>query len=84
MTAPGALGAQLARIRTTGLAAAHEEYRLGELSLAAPVLRGGVTVAAVSVTAATSTPYDRLGAAVREAAAAVGRVLDEPSSTGRP
>jgi DNA-binding IclR family transcriptional regulator len=78
LTAPGILGTQLARVRATGLAAAHEEYRLGELSLAAPVLRGGVMVAAVSVTAATSTPYDRLGAAVRETAAAVGRVLDKP------
>ncbi|MEV0907478.1 hypothetical protein [Streptomyces hokutonensis] len=41
-------------------------------------------MAAVSVTAVTSTPYDRLGAAVREAAVAVGRVLDEPPRTGRP
>lgn len=84
LTAPGPLGAQLARVRATGLATAHEEYRLGELSLAAPVLRAGITVAAVSVTAVTSTPYDRLGAAVREAAVAVGRVLDEPPRTGRP
>ncbi|WP_030602364.1 IclR family transcriptional regulator [Streptomyces fulvoviolaceus] len=75
LTAPGALNTQLARIRETGLAASHEEYRLGELSYAAPVLRDGATVAAVSVTLPTSMPYDRAGAAVREAAGVIGRAL---------
>lgn len=73
LTAPGALHTQLARVRETGLAASHEEYRLGELSYAAPVLRDGATVAAVSVTLPTSRPYDRAGAAVREAAGVIGR-----------
>lgn len=73
LTAPGALHTQLARVRETGLAASHEEYRLGELSYAAPVLRDGATVAAVSVTLPTSMPYDRAGAAVREAAWVIGR-----------
>ncbi|MFC9844537.1 IclR family transcriptional regulator C-terminal domain-containing protein [Streptomyces sp. NPDC060223] len=78
LTAPGPLRAQLARIRETGLAGAHEEYRLGELSLAAPVSRAGLTVAAVAVTTGTAAPQDRLAPAVREAAAAIGRALDAP------
>lgn len=78
LTAPGALGAQLARIRETGLAEGHEEYRLGELSLAAPVSRAGLTVAAVTVTTGTGTPRLRLAPAVREAAVAIGRALDAP------
>ncbi|MFF1682327.1 IclR family transcriptional regulator [Streptomyces sp. NPDC058256] len=85
LTAPGALGAQLARIRETGLAEGHEEYRLGELSLAAPVSRAGLTVAAVTVTTGTGTPRLRLAPAVREAAAAIGRALDAPPrATARP
>jgi IclR family acetate operon transcriptional repressor len=75
LTAPGSLHQQLVRIRTTGLAASHEEHRLGELSLAAPVLRHGAAVAALSVTLSTSRPYERAGAAVQEAARAVGRAL---------
>ncbi|WP_371599626.1 IclR family transcriptional regulator [Streptomyces sp. NBC_00564] len=85
LTAPGALGAQLTRIRETGLAEGHEEYRLGELSLAAPVSRAGLTVAAVTVTTGTGTPRLRLAPAVREAAAAIGRALDAPPrATARP
>ncbi|MFE9768507.1 IclR family transcriptional regulator C-terminal domain-containing protein [Streptomyces sp. NPDC005808] len=78
LTAPGPLRAQLARIREGGLAEAHEEYRLGELSLAAPVSRAGITLAAVAVTTGTAAPRDRLAAAVREAAAAISRALDAP------
>ncbi|KPI20665.1 transcriptional regulator, IclR family [Actinobacteria bacterium OK074] len=75
VTAPGALAVQLARIRSTGLALAAEEYRLGELSVAAPVLRDGIPIAAVSVTTGTREPVDRLVTAVRGAARAVGRAL---------
>ncbi|MFE1196440.1 IclR family transcriptional regulator [Streptomyces olivaceoviridis] len=75
VTAPGALGAQLARVRASGLAQAHQEYRLGELSCAAPVFRDGIAVAAVSVTAATTARPDRLAPAVRQAAATVSRAL---------
>lgn len=77
VTAPGALGAQLARVRATGLAQAHQEYRLGELSLAAPVFRNGLAVAAVSVTAPTTARPDRLAPAVRQAAATVSRALGD-------
>ncbi|POX63782.1 IclR-family transcriptional regulator [Streptomyces sp. Ru62] len=75
VTAPGTLGAQLARVRATGLAQAHQEYRLGELSLAAPVFRNGSAVAALSVTAPTTARPDRLAPAVRQAAATVSRAL---------
>ncbi|MFH9088347.1 IclR family transcriptional regulator [Streptomyces sp. NPDC017673] len=77
VTAPGALGAQLARVRATGLAQAHQEYRLGELSLAAPVFRNSSAVAAVSVTAPTTARPDRLAPAVRQAAATVSRALGD-------
>jgi DNA-binding IclR family transcriptional regulator len=75
VTAPGPLKAQLDGVRASGLAASREEYRLGELSSAAPVPTGGGTVAAVSVTSSTNVPYDRLAAAVREAAVVIGRAL---------
>ncbi|MFJ2827070.1 IclR family transcriptional regulator C-terminal domain-containing protein [Streptomyces sp. NPDC087263] len=69
LTAPGPLRAQPARIRETGPAGAHEEYRLGELSLAAPVSHAGLTVAAVAaVTTGTAAPRDT-ARAVRDAAA---------------
>ncbi|MFF5855031.1 IclR family transcriptional regulator [Streptomyces sp. NPDC012751] len=75
VTAPGVLGAQLARVRATGLAEAHEEYRLGELSLAAPVFRDGTALGALSLTAPTAARPGRLAPAVREAAATVSRAL---------
>ncbi|MEU5957733.1 IclR family transcriptional regulator C-terminal domain-containing protein [Streptomyces sp. NPDC047525] len=71
--APARLAAQLTAVRTAGLAAAHEEYRLGELAYAAPVLRDGTTVAAVTVTARTGTPAARLVTAVREAVTRMGK-----------
>ncbi|MFD9909005.1 IclR family transcriptional regulator [Streptomyces sp. NPDC059063] len=69
ITSPQRLAAQLARVREDGIAAAHEEYRLGELTYAAPVLDPtGTAFAAVSVTARTGTPHARLTSAVRTAA----------------
>ncbi|MEU6844847.1 IclR family transcriptional regulator C-terminal domain-containing protein [Streptomyces sp. NPDC046716] len=79
VTAPGILGSQLIRIRETGLATAHEEYVLGELSFAAAVSRNGRTMAAVFVTLPTSSPHDRVGSALREAARTIGRGLPDPS-----
>nr|WP_168515952.1 IclR family transcriptional regulator C-terminal domain-containing protein [Streptomyces sp. S1D4-11]QIZ00910.1 helix-turn-helix domain-containing protein [Streptomyces sp. S1D4-11] len=78
VTAPGTLGSQLIRIRETGLATAHEEYVLGELSFAATVLRNEQVVAAVFVTLPTSTPHDRVDSALREAARTIGRELADP------
>ncbi|MEU7086366.1 IclR family transcriptional regulator [Streptomyces achromogenes] len=75
-TAPGPLAAQLARVRASGLAEAHEEYHLGELSFAAPVFRAGTLVAAVSLTAPTTAHSPRLAPAVRRTAATVSRALD--------
>ncbi|MFE0177380.1 IclR family transcriptional regulator [Streptomyces sp. NPDC059002] len=68
VTSPARLMTGLAEVRARGIAAAHEEYRLGELAYAAPVLHTGRTLAAVTVTARTGTPAPRLIAAVREAA----------------
>ncbi|WP_416519733.1 IclR family transcriptional regulator [Streptomyces achromogenes] len=75
-TAPGPLAAQLARVRASGLAEAHEEYHLGELSFAAPVFRAGTLVAAVSLTAPTTAHSPRLAPAVRRTAATVSRALE--------
>ncbi|MEU3416259.1 IclR family transcriptional regulator C-terminal domain-containing protein [Streptomyces sp. NPDC006658] len=77
VVAPGTLTAQLARVRATGLAEAHEEHRPGRLSFAAPVFRAGTPVAAVALTTPTATRSSRLAPAVRLAAATVGRALDE-------
>ncbi|KUN30003.1 IclR-family transcriptional regulator [Streptomyces antibioticus] len=76
VTTPGTLASQLSRIRETGLATAHEEYALGELSFAAPVLRSDLAVAAVFVTLPTSAPHTRVDSALREAARTIGRGLD--------
>ncbi|MFF9584304.1 IclR family transcriptional regulator [Streptomyces achromogenes] len=76
LTAPGPLAARLARVRASGLAEAHEEHRLGELSFAAPVFRAGTLVAAVSLTAPTTAHSPRLAPAVLRTAAAVSRALD--------
>ncbi|MGH4031347.1 IclR family transcriptional regulator [Actinomycetota bacterium Odt1-20B] len=79
VTVPRLLHAELGRVRTTGLATAHEEHRRGQLAVAAPVLSAARPVAAVTVTARTgSVPQGRLTAAVREAARAVGRALTPP------
>ncbi|MFI1035908.1 IclR family transcriptional regulator [Streptomyces sp. NPDC020951] len=78
VTTPGTLGSQLIRIRETGLATAHEEHVLGELSFAAPVLRNDRALAAVFVTLPTSTPYDRVDSALRDAARTIGRGLADP------
>ncbi|MCX5327988.1 IclR family transcriptional regulator [Streptomyces sp. NBC_00140] len=78
VTAPGTLGSQLIRIRETGLATAHEEYVLGELSFAAPVLHRERVVAAVFVTLPTSTPHDRVDSALRQAARTIRRGLANP------
>ncbi len=67
-TAPPAL-----RVRAAGPAEAHQEYRLGELSLTAPAFRSGLAVAAVSVTAPATAPPGRPAPAVRQAAVAVSR-----------
>ncbi|MEV0320568.1 IclR family transcriptional regulator [Streptomyces sp. NPDC050658] len=76
VTAPARLAAQLAQVRGSGLATAHEEYRLGELACAAPVSPTGTTLAAVTVTARTTgVPQARLAAAVREAARATTEAL---------
>ena len=79
VTTPGTLAAQLIRIRETGLATAHEEYALGELSFAAPVLRNDEAVAAVFVTLPTCAPHVRVDSALREAAHTIGRGLDAPA-----
>ncbi|WP_327167410.1 IclR family transcriptional regulator [Streptomyces subrutilus] len=68
---PGVLARQLARIRTAGLAVCAEEFRLGEVSVAAPVRGPAGTLAALGVTVPTGVPLDRVTAAVRAAAARV-------------
>lgn len=79
VTAAGTLGSQLIRIKETGLATAHEEYVLGELSFAATVLQNHLAIAAVFVTLPTSTPHDRVDSALREAARTIVRKLADPS-----
>ncbi|MER6349314.1 IclR family transcriptional regulator domain-containing protein [Streptomyces sp. NPDC001595] len=75
VTAQGTLGSQLIRIRETGLATAHKEYVLGELSFAAPVPRYGRAMAAVFVTLPTSRSYNHVDSALRDAARTIHRGL---------
>ncbi|MFI2738463.1 IclR family transcriptional regulator [Streptomyces sp. NPDC018711] len=71
VVSPGVLAAQLARIRAAGLAVCAEEFRLGEVTVAAPVRGPAGTVAALGVTVPTGVPLARVTAAVRAAAARV-------------
>ncbi|MFD8321522.1 IclR family transcriptional regulator [Kitasatospora purpeofusca] len=71
VVSPGVLAGQLVRVRAAGLAVCAEEFRLGEVTVAAPVRGGGGTVGAVGVTVPTGVPLDRVVAAVRAAAARV-------------
>ncbi|MGY0458979.1 IclR family transcriptional regulator [Kitasatospora sp. cg17-2] len=71
VVSPGVLAGQLARVRAAGLAVCAEEFRLGEVTVAAPVRGEGGTVGAVGVTVPTGVPLDRVVAAVRAAAARV-------------
>ncbi|MFD8699049.1 IclR family transcriptional regulator [Kitasatospora purpeofusca] len=75
VVSPGVLAGQLARVRAAGLAVCAEEFRLGEVTVAAPVRAGGggggATVGALGVTVSTGVPLDRVVAAVRAAAAQV-------------
>ncbi|MFB7591516.1 IclR family transcriptional regulator [Streptomyces sp. NPDC056169] len=80
VVSPGVLAAQLARVRAEGLAVCAEEYRLGEITVAAPVRGPAGTVAALGVTVPTGVPLDRVTAAVREAATRVRPPAPEPSS----
>ncbi|WP_329206923.1 helix-turn-helix domain-containing protein [Streptomyces sp. NBC_01696] len=68
VVSPGLLAGQLARVREAGLAVCAEEFRLGEVSVAAPVRGPSGTVAALGVTVPTGVPLERVAAAVREAA----------------
>ncbi len=68
VVSPGLLAGQLARVREAGLAVCAEEFRLGEVSVAAPVRGPLGTVAALGVTVPTGVPLERVAAAVRAAA----------------
>jgi IclR family KDG regulon transcriptional repressor len=75
-TSPGRLTAELRRIRAERVAYDREESRVGLVCAAAPILRGGRAVAAVSMsTKATRCDLAALGNDVRRAAAAISRDL---------
>ncbi|MFE1343093.1 IclR family transcriptional regulator C-terminal domain-containing protein [Streptomyces sp. NPDC058757] len=75
---PGAPAGRLARVRAAGLAVCAEEFRLGEVTVAAPVRGPAGTVAALGVTVPTGVPLDR-AAAVRAAATRVRPPVPPPS-----
>jgi DNA-binding IclR family transcriptional regulator len=81
---PKALGAELARVARTGVAAEHDEAVLGESSLAAPVFdAAALAVGAVGVVIPSSEwpPPDSLRDDLREAARNISREL---GATGWP
>ncbi|MGW1115918.1 IclR family transcriptional regulator [Streptomyces tanashiensis] len=79
VVSPGVLAGQLARISAAGLAVCAEEFRLGEVTVAAPVRGPEGTLAALGVTVATGVPLDRVTAAVRTAAGRVQPPRRSPS-----
>ncbi|MFZ4301565.1 IclR family transcriptional regulator [Streptomyces cinereoruber] len=83
VVAPGVLAGQLGRVRAAGLAVCAEEYRLGEVTVAAPLRGPTGPVAAIGVTVPTGVPLDRVAAAVREVATRV-RPPGPPPAPWRP
>lgn len=73
---PGTLRRQLSRAVREGYATTHEEMTLGASSLAVPVRRAGVVVAALGVVAPSLKERARLLAALQVAAQGIGRALD--------
>ncbi|MDR7304106.1 IclR family transcriptional regulator [Haloactinomyces albus] len=89
ITSPGLLRRALTQIRQRGFSVAAQEYSLGTVSVAAPVLASdGQALAAVSVVVHSSrVNVARLGPAVRTAATGISRRLSPPdvsdASAGR-
>ena len=83
IVAPGHLRRNLAEIRRTGVAFAHEEMTVGRLSVAAPISDAdGRVVAAMSIVVPTSVDPQRLAPAVRTAALCASRRLREKGFQG--
>ncbi|MFD5871270.1 IclR family transcriptional regulator [Streptomyces sp. NPDC060322] len=79
VVSPGVLVGQLARVRAAGIAVCAEEFRLGQVSVAAPVSSSVGTIAALGVTVPTGVPLDRVVGAVRAAVAQVRPPEPSPS-----
>ncbi|GAA0609184.1 IclR family transcriptional regulator [Kutzneria viridogrisea] len=76
---PGRLARALAEVREQGMAFSRQEMSLGAGSVAAPVVHpSGEVIASVSIVAHSTVDLDRLGIAVRTAAAGISRSLAGP------
>jgi DNA-binding IclR family transcriptional regulator len=83
IVAPGHLRRNLAEIRRTGVAFAHEEMTVGRLSVAAPLFDvDGEVVAAMSIVVPTTVDPQRLAPALRTAALCASRRLREHEFRG--
>lgn len=77
LTQPGSLRRQLAQVRRVGYATTSEEMSLGACSVAVPVRRGDVVVAALGIVVASlRNDRPRLVAGLEVAARGIGRALD--------
>ncbi|RCW39628.1 IclR family transcriptional regulator [Halopolyspora algeriensis] len=85
ITSPGLLRRALVQIRRRGFSVAAQEYSLGTVSVAAPVLSAdGQALAAISVVVRSSRAnVARLGPAVRTAAMGISRQLSSTSAASR-
>lgn len=83
ITRPAELRAELHRVRTQGYAIVDQELEQGLRSVAVPVTRRGVVVAAVNVSTSLSTSVERMRddfvPVLRRAAAAIGTDLEHAS-----
>ncbi|MGK5683425.1 IclR family transcriptional regulator [Actinoplanes sp. URMC 104] len=78
IVAPGHLRRNLAEVRRTGVAFAHEEMTVGRVSVAAPLFDAGDrAVAAMSIVVPTTVDPQRLAPALRTAALCASRRLRE-------
>ncbi|OLT23152.1 IclR family transcriptional regulator [Pseudonocardia sp. CNS-139] len=72
---PGRLTRQLRQVRSSGVAYSHEEMTLGAVSVAAPILSGGILKGAIGIVVRAPGRVDSLAAAVKTASLSIGRTV---------
>lgn len=81
---PKVLHGQLCETRSTGFSYAHDEAQLGVRCVAAPIVRDGTVIAAVSRSSTQMLTEPNHARLVREAAARISRCLPPAGETHRP
>ncbi|AWT51454.1 regulatory protein [Mycolicibacterium smegmatis MKD8] len=75
VTQPGQLVRQLKEVRANGIAWSREEMTLGAVSVAAPIISGGVLRGAIGIVVRAPGQLDALAPAVRTASLSISRAV---------